>query len=222
MTTCSLESPKPRQASCTRFSSALGRGLRVARPRSRPPGRSGPAAMRSRGCVRRQPEALPHGSSVSRQSSALRRSPNSARRYMFDTGFGQDLSARTLESDLRCLSDWQRRYLPNVHSPLGQQILAWLIRNRDQPKPFSHLLVSTSFSPTCVRQLLNQFAVLGLVEVPKAPVTCRRGNIVATAKLQERLEEYAECIKGILSHHRGIGSNSSQSVRAVQNLPLNK
>ena len=232
MTTCSLESPKPRQASCTRFSSALGRGLRAARPRIRPPGRSGPAAMRSgvrphrgpacRGGVRRHPDALPHGSLVSRQSSAPCRSPKSARRYMFDTGFGQDLSARTLESDLRCLSDWQRQYLPNVHSPLGQQMLAWLIRNRDQPKPFSHLLVSTSFSPTCVRQLLNQFAVLGLVEVPKAPVTCRLGNIVATPKLQERLEEYAECIKGIISHHRGIGSNSSQSVRAIQNLPLNK
>ena len=156
---------------------------------------------------------------VGRYSSAVRRSPNSVRRYMFDTGFGQN---PTLERDLRCLSDWQRRYLPNVHSPLGQQILAWLIRNRDQPKPFSHLLVSTSFSPTCVRHLLNRFAVLGLVEVPKAPVTCRRGNIVATAKLQERLEEYAECIKGIISHHRGIGSNSSQSVRAIQNLPLNK
>jgi hypothetical protein len=220
MTTCSLESPKPRQASCTRFSSALARGLRAARPRIRPPGRSGAAAMRSR--VRPHRGPAPHGSLVSRQSSAPRRSPNSARRYMFDTGVGQDLSARTLESDLRCLSDWQRQYLPNVHSPLGQQILAWLIRNRDQPKPFSHLLVSTSFSPTCVRQLLNQFAVLGLVEVPKAPVSCRRGNIVATPKLQERLEEYAECIKGIISHHRGIGSNSSQSVRAIQNLPLHK
>src|SRR5258708_11734595 len=151
-----------------------------------------------------------------------RRSPNSARRYMFDTGFGQDLSARTLESDLRCLSDWQRRYLPNVHSPLGQQILAWLIRNRDQPRPFSHLLVSTSFSPTCVRQLLNQFAVLGLVEVPKAPVTCRRGTIVATPKLWESLEEYADCLKCSISRLRGIGSTSSPSVRAMQNLALYK
>jgi hypothetical protein len=141
---------------------------------------------------------------------------------MFDTGLGQDASARTLESDLRCLSDWQRRYLPNVHSPLGQQILAWLIRNRDQPKPFSHLLVSTSFSPTCVRHLLDQFAVLGLVEVPNARVARRRGNIVATPKLQERLAAYADCIKGIISHHRDTGSNSSRSVSAIQNLPLNK
>ena len=151
------------------------------------------------------------GSLVSRYSSATRRSPNPARRYMLHIGVGQDLSARTLESDLRHLSDWQRRYLPNIHSPLGQQILAWLIRNRDQPKPFSHLLVSTSFSPTSVRHFLNQFAILGLVDVPKSPVTCRRGDVVATPKLQERLEEYAECIKGIISHHRGIGSNSSQS-----------
>jgi hypothetical protein len=152
-------------------------------------------------------------------SSAIRRSPDSARRYMFDTLDGQD---PTLERDLRCLSDWQRRYLPNIHSPLGQQMLAWLISNRDQPKPFSHLLVSTRFSPTSVRHLLNQFAVLGLVEVRKAPVTCRRGDIVATPKLKERLEEYTERIRGIISHHRGIGLNSPQSAGAIQSMLLSK
>jgi hypothetical protein len=152
-------------------------------------------------------------------SSAIRRSPDSARRYMFDTLDGQD---PTLERDLRCLSDWQRRYLPNIHSPLGQQMLAWLIRNRDQPKPFSHLLVSTRFSPTSVRHLLNQFAVLGLVDVRKAPVTCRRADIVATPKLKERLEEYTERIRGIISHHRGIGLNSPQSAGAIQSMLLSK
>jgi hypothetical protein len=70
--------------------------------------------------------------------------------------------------------------------------------------------------------LLNQFAVLGLVEVPKAPVACRRGNIVATPKLKERLEEYAERMDSIISHHLGIGSTSSQSVGVIQNMPLNK
>jgi hypothetical protein len=139
---------------------------------------------------------------------------------MFDTGFGQNLSALMLESDLRCLSDWQRRYLPNIHSPLGQQILAWLIKNKDQPKPFSHLLISTSFSTTSVRHLLNQFAVLELVEVRKGPVTRRPGDIVATPKLKERLEEYAEHIKAIISRQRGL--DSSQSVRAVRNVLLTK
>jgi hypothetical protein len=139
---------------------------------------------------------------------------------MFDTGFGQNLSALMLERDLRCLSDWQRRYLPNIHSPLGQQILAWLIKNKDQPKPFSHLLISTSFSTTSVRHLLNQFAVLGLVEVRKGPVTRRPGDIVATPKLNERLEEYAEHIKAIISRQRGL--DSSQSVRAVRNVLLTK
>jgi hypothetical protein len=119
---------------------------------------------------------------------------------MYDTGYAQD---PTLESDLGCLSDWQRRHLPNIHSALGQQILAWLIRNRDQPKPFSHLLVSTNSSPTSVRHLLNQFAVVGLIEIRKAPVTSRRGDIVASPKLQERLEEYAERIKHVISR-RGI------------------
>jgi hypothetical protein len=121
---------------------------------------------------------------------------------MFDAGFGRSLSVHSFESDLRSLSDWQRRYLPCIHSALGQQILAWLIRNSDQPKPFRHLLVSTSFSTTSVRHLINQLTVLGLVEVRKAPVTCRRGDIVATPKLRTRLEEYAERIKGVISRHR--------------------
>jgi hypothetical protein len=138
---------------------------------------------------------------------------------MFESGFGQNLSALMLESDLRCLSDWQRRYLPNIHSLLGQQILAWLIKNKDQPKPFNHLLISTSFSTTSVRHLLNQFSVVGLVEVRKGPVTRRPGDIVATPKLKERLGDYAERIKGIISRH---GLDSSQSVRAVQNVLLTK
>ena len=188
MTTCRLESPKSKQASCKLFSSALDRSLQAAaRAKIRPSSRSGPAAMRSR--VRSPSQPACHGGVVRLHSDAL---PHGS-----------------LESDLRGLSDWQRRYLPNIHAPLGQQVLAWLIRNRDQPRPFSHLLVSTSFSPTSVRHLLNQFAVLGLVEVPKAPVACRRGNIVATLKLKERLEEYAERMDGIISHHRGIGSTSS-------------
>jgi hypothetical protein len=120
---------------------------------------------------------------------------------MFDCCLGQSLPGLTFESDLRGLSDWQRRYLPCIHSALGHQILAWLIKNNDQPKPFSHLLVSTSFSTTSVRHLINQFAVLGLVEVRKAPATCRRGNIVATPSLRTRLEEYAERIKGVITRH---------------------
>jgi hypothetical protein len=68
--------------------------------------------------------------------------------------------------------------------------------------------------------LLNQFAVLGLVEVRKGPVTRRPGDIVATPKLKERLEEYAEHIKAIISRQRGL--DSSQSVRAVRNVLLTK
>jgi hypothetical protein len=138
---------------------------------------------------------------------------------MLDTGLGYD---PTLERDLRCLSDWQRRYLPNIHSPLGQQMLGWLIRNRERPKPFSHLLVSTSFSPTSVRHLLNQFAVLGLVEIRKSPMTRRHGDIVATPKLKEQLEEYTERIRGVILHHCGIGLTSSRSAEAVQNMLLTK
>ena len=67
---------------------------------------------------------------------------------------------------------------------------------------------------------LTRFAVLGLVEVRKGPVTRRPGDIVATPKLNERLEEYAEHIKAIISRQRGL--DSSQSVRAVRNVLLTK
>jgi hypothetical protein len=38
-----------------------------------------------------------------------------------------------------------------------------------------------------------------LVEIRKAPVTSRRGDIVASPKLQERLEEYTERIRRVIS-----------------------
>jgi hypothetical protein len=124
---------------------------------------------------------------------------------------GQDSPSLALERELTFLSDWQRRHLPNIHSLLGQQMIAWLIRNYAKPKPFSHLLASTSFSTTSVRHLLNQFAVLGLVEISKASGTCRRGDIVAATKLRERLEEYAELIAAVVTHHGGVDFNPPHS-----------
>jgi hypothetical protein len=85
-------------------------------------------------------------------------------------------------------------------------MLDWLIRNRAQPKPFCELVVATRFSTTSVRHLLNQFIVLGLAEARKNPVTLRRGEIVAAPKLKERLEEYAERIRGALSQARSDGA----------------
>jgi hypothetical protein len=90
-------------------------------------------------------------------------------------------------------------------------MIAWLIKNRDRPKPFSHLLVSTSFSKTSVRHLLNQFVVLGLVEITEAPSAGRGGDIVATPKLRERLEEYVELIAAIVLRHSGVDLKPPQS-----------
>jgi len=139
---------------------------------------------------------------------------------MFDTGFARVLSGLSFEDDLRCLAGWQRRYLPGIHSSLGQQLLIWLIANINQPRPFSHLLASTTFSTTTVRHLLNQFAVLELVEIRKTQGTFRRGDIVATPRLRERLEQYAECIKVIISRHHSMDSKPPQSAGTVSNMLL--
>ncbi len=127
-------------------------------------------------------------------------------RAMFDTGFAQD---PTLESDLECLSDWQRRHLPNIHSPLGQQILAWLIRNRDQAKPFSHLLVSTSSSRTSVRHLLNQFAVVGLVEIRKSAGYLSSGGY-------RRHAEAAGKTRGVRRTHKASHFASTEPIAVSQ------
>jgi hypothetical protein len=71
-----------------------------------------------------------------------------------------------------------------------------------------------------VRHLLNQFAVLGLIEIRKSQVTIRQSDIVASPKLRERLEEYAECIKVIISRHRGMDSKPPQSARTAPNMLL--
>jgi hypothetical protein len=116
---------------------------------------------------------------------------------------------RTRDDDLRSLSDWQRSHLPHIHTALGQQTLGWLIRNKSQPRSFNELVGATTFSTTSVRHLLNQFIVLGLVEARKNLVTLRRGEIVATPKLKQQLEEYAERIKVVLSQARADGARQA-------------
>jgi len=72
--------------------------------------------------------------------------------------------------------------------------------------------------PCCVNKLqhnvgetlLNQFAVLGLVEMEKAPSTCRRRDIVAAPKLSERLKEYAELIAAVITRHSGVDFKAPQ------------
>ena len=123
-------------------------------------------------------------------------------------GLGQQLSGPTLAGDLRQLADWQRRHLPCIHTALGQQTLAWLIRHNSLPKPFAELVSWTTFSTTSVRHLVNQLVALNLVEPRTNPVT-RRGYVVATPKLKARLEEYAERMTAIVARHRAIGLSSS-------------
>jgi hypothetical protein len=84
-----------------------------------------------------------------------------------------------------------------------------LIRNKSQPRSFNELVGATTFSTTSVRHLLNQFIVLGLVEARKNLVTLRRGEIVATPKLKQQLEEYAERIKVVLSQARADGARQA-------------
>jgi DNA-binding MarR family transcriptional regulator len=117
-------------------------------------------------------------------------------------------TASTLDGQLRQLGDWQRRHLPCLHSALGQQMLAWLIEHNARPRPFGELVASTRFSTTSVRHLLNQFVVLGLIEVRANPLARRRGEIVATPRLRQRLEEYSERIKLIVAQHRGEAPRS--------------
>jgi len=66
-----------------------------------------------------------------------------------------------------------------------------------------------------VRHLVNHLLALGLVELRTNPLTHRRGHVVATARLRERLEEYAERMKAIVAWHRGGGLEASRTANSV-------
>ena len=125
-----------------------------------------------------------------------------------DTGYTvSDLGVRlaapalSLEVAVRNLSEWQRRYLPGIHTPPGKAVLAHLIETWSGQTSFTNLRKSTGFSETTIRHALNQFVALGLVEIHKDQFSSRQRGIAATPKLKERLEEYATLISRVIALH---------------------
>ena len=106
---------------------------------------------------------------------------------------------RSVEREVGRLSEWQRAHLPCIHTGPGKEFLAWLVKNWSEPKPFSDLRRSSKYSETTLRNILNQYAVLGLVEITKDPFTYRHKEIIAAPKLKSSLEEYADRIAGIIA-----------------------
>jgi hypothetical protein len=105
----------------------------------------------------------------------------------------------SVEREVGRLSEWQRAHLPCIHTGPGREFLSWLVKNWSEPKPFSDLRRSSKYSETTLRNILNQYAVLGLVEITKDPFTCRHKEIIAAPKLKSSLEEYADRIAGIIA-----------------------
>jgi hypothetical protein len=105
----------------------------------------------------------------------------------------------SVEREVGRLSEWQRAHLPCIHTGPGKEFLAWLVKNWSEPKPFSDLRRSSKYSETTLRTILNQYAVLGLVEITKDPFTHRHKEIIAASKLKSSLEEYADRIAGIIA-----------------------
>lgn len=99
---------------------------------------------------------------------------------------------------LQQLEAWQRTHLPKSDTGVGQEVLIWLLRTRNAPRPLKHLYRASRYSEPTVRATLRAFVDEKLVELEindddhrnRLPqVTPRFDSLVV--ELQRRLGEVA-------------------------------
>ena len=59
---------------------------------------------------------------------------------------------------LRC---WERDNLPGADTAVGNEVLVWLLKSKNQPRPLKDLYQSSRFSEPTIRNCLKQFSSLG-------------------------------------------------------------
>ena len=87
-----------------------------------------------------------------------------------------------------------RGLLPGLDSPLGAEILIWLLKARERPRPLMDLYNSSRFSEPTVRTLLMRLVDQGLVAFHFDDVDQRNRFAKPTPKLVAAVEGYLSLV----------------------------
>jgi hypothetical protein len=89
------------------------------------------------------------------------------------------------------LHRWEREHLPGEDAPQGREVLVWLLKSQNEPRPLKDLYRSSRFSEPTVRACLKIFIERGFV-VESSGLDRRTRVARATPKLDARVKAYQE------------------------------
>jgi hypothetical protein len=88
---------------------------------------------------------------------------------------------------LRC---WERDNLPGADTAVGNEVLVWLLKSKNQPRPLKDLYQSSRFSEPTIRNCLKQFSSLGFAIIESNGKDMRARYARATGKLETTVDDY--------------------------------
>lgn len=101
---------------------------------------------------------------------------------------------------LEALHCWERENLPTAGTPLGAEVLVWLLKCRQKPRPLKDLYRSSRFSEPTIRTCLKVFVAQGFVVIESNGADMRKRFARGTAKLEAVVNEYCTRFKDVSAY----------------------
>lgn len=95
-------------------------------------------------------------------------------------------------SALEALHHWERANLPGAATPVGNEVLLWLLKSKSKPRPLKDLYRSSRFSEPTIRNCLRELSALGYVALESSCGDMRTRHARTTPKLELKIVEYRQ------------------------------
>lgn len=111
---------------------------------------------------------------------------------------------------LETLHHWERENLPGADTPQGGEVLVWLLKSKNKPRPLKDLYRSSRFSEPTVRSCLKVFVSHGFVSIESDGEDMRTRFARGTPKLERTVNEYRRRFHevALLAHKEGFIESS--------------
>ena len=119
---------------------------------------------------------------------------------------------------LESLHCWERENLPSAGTPQGAEVLVWVLKGRQKPRPLKDLYRSSRFSEPTIRACLKVFVAQGFVIIESNGADMRTRFARATSKLEAVVNEYCARFKDV-SAHLPVSSKASLPLAGANGEP---
>jgi hypothetical protein len=116
---------------------------------------------------------------------------------------------------LESLHRWERANLPGAATPVGNEVLLWLLKCKTKPRPLKDLYRSSRFSEPTIRNCLRELSALGFVAVESNCGDMRTRYARATPKLELKIAEYRKRFQEV-AEQAGKEPSSAVGLSAFQ------